>query len=118
MKHIPSYQCYVNPDERTYDDRRLDRKAFSQNQRRRDECFFVDLPGTYDYDHYFMNNIDPKTKLNIKGPFANLHWSFKVVNERQSNEETESPTTRRVRLQSDLLNTRNLFVSSFLFYRF
>ena len=51
------------------------------------KLFFVDLPGTYDYefyDQYFMNNIDPKTKLNIKGPFANLHWSFKVDNQMKS----------------------------------
>jgi hypothetical protein len=39
------------------------------------------LAGTSDYDSFFVKCIDSQIKLNIKGPFANLFWSFKYLDE-------------------------------------
>ena len=68
--------------------RRVDRKKSSnQNERRTDPFHFKDLPGSYDYDAYYAPCFDEKLKLNIKGPFANLHWTFSSF---------ESDSNRRV----------------------
>jgi len=34
--------------------------------------------GTGDYKKYYSDFVDPKVTLNIKGPLANLHFSFKA----------------------------------------
>lgn len=68
--------------------RRVDRKKPSnQSERRTDPFHFVDLHGSYDYDAYYAPCFDEKLKLNIKGPFANLHWTFSSF---------ESDSNRRV----------------------
>lgn len=98
MKATPSFQCHIKSEDRKpklevydsdtidltkqYGDRRVDRKmASTKHIRRTDEVIFIDLPGSYDYDAYFQDCLDPKLQLMIKGPFANLHWSFTAIDE-------------------------------------
>lgn len=38
----------------------------------------IDLRGQCDYNAYFSQRNDPDIKLNIKGPFAFLLWTFKA----------------------------------------
>jgi hypothetical protein len=57
------------------------RKAYSNrpdHMRRCDPTSLVDLEFVCDYDEYFRQCIDPKIKLNTKGPLANLWFGFKV----------------------------------------
>ena len=90
MKPVKSFQCHVqsdsNPNSVNLDQddvtlslnlRREIRKANRKfSKRRTDEDFFIDLPGTADYDDFFTEFIDPKLVLNIKGPFSNNLWKF------------------------------------------
>ena len=97
MQAKQSFQCHpvksdpdsksknnIKPDlidlSKTYEERRDERKS-GKVIRRTDEVFFVDLPGTANYDKFLAKYIDPEIKLNVKGPFANLWWAFTRINE-------------------------------------
>ena len=131
MKAIPSFQNYVKSEDKKVKSeykkvdwaketidltkphglRRVERKEFSRkNARGTDEVFFVDLPGTYDYDAYFASCLDPKLSLMIKGPFANLHWTFHALDEKKEKEWTG----RRVSILSALCYTRRIKSSCFV----
>lgn len=119
MKSQPSYQCHFKEDvkldikskpkdvidlTKEHGERRIERKA-ERSKRRTDQVNFVDLPVVCDYDLFFKDCIDSKLCLNVKGPMANLWYSFTAI-------EGETPELRRVRLSSTLLDTTaNLLTS-------
>ena len=73
-----------------HEQRRAERKAI-KHARGTDVVYFVDLPGTADYDKFFAKCIDPNIKLNVKGPFADRWWGFTAIDEtRESNERRVS----------------------------
>lgn len=108
MKAIPSFQNHVKPapDKSVYKKtaesidftklycvRRSERKAnINKSARRYDPVFFVDLPGSADYVKYFSDCVDEDAVLNIKGPFADLHYTFKLIE--PSTENADPPTER------------------------
>ena len=63
------------------DDRRETRKKFAnRTTRKTDEVVFVDLQFA-NYAKFFEGCITKGLSLNIKGFLANLHYSFKLVDE-------------------------------------
>ena len=99
MQPYPSRQCHFKTEDSKSEvkvkqipnaidltisrgERRLSRKISNAKQpSRKDQVRVVDLPGTADYDIYFSECIDENIKLNIKGPFSNLYWSFTGIDE-------------------------------------
>ena len=83
---------YVNT---TYNGRREARKKKKNNKkaRRFDPVNLIDLEAVADYVYHFSKCVDPEAILNIKGPFANLHYTFQVIE--QSEESTESSNEQR-----------------------
>lgn len=51
------------------------------NVRRQDEARFVDLSHTSDYDNWLKELMDKNLSLNVKGPLANLFFSFTADDE-------------------------------------
>lgn len=107
MKAIPSFQNHVKHDPnkpvnkttdsidytKLYSVRRSARKAnINKSKRRYDPVFFVDLPGSADYVNYFSDCVDDVV-LNIKGPFADLHYTFKLI---EPNTESAESTTEHL----------------------
>ncbi len=110
MKAVPSFQNHVKSDidsddvefvnpktkdsidfSKSYGDRRKARKT--RSGRRYDPVFFVDLEGSADYVKLLSNCVDEDAILNIKGAFANLHYTFTLIED-----STESNNQRRVSL--------------------
>jgi len=62
----------------SYEGRRVKRKNVKA-PRRKDPVEFVDLPGASDYDSFFAPCFPDDLSLNMKGPMANLFFSFKAA---------------------------------------
>ena len=100
MKAYPSYQNHVKSEIKTikpktadsidlsklHGDRRTERKG-NKSIRRYDEVVFTDLEGACDYLQYFSGCIDSEAILNIKGPFANLLYTFTHIEEGKESED-------------------------------